>query len=308
MKNINILFVGGAKRYSFAEKLIEAGKDFKLTIQIYSYEIGEGLPIKDIATVIQGKSFDSDDIVNHLEEVVKSYSINIAIPFHDKSIVLLSSLSDIVFVPTCDRDLISVFSSKIDSSRFFLEFDIPFPSFSNKVPSIAKPDNGSSSKGIIKFYKQADLDNFLSENDISTFDLQDLVSGPEYSVDCYITADNSFQYFAIRQRLETLGGEVVKSKTVEVPSIKKICEKILNIRGITGALTIQFIYDDRDDTYGIMEINPRFGGGMLTSWGAGVPWFHILLRDYLGFPQKSVVHENDILMTRSFREHFVKES
>ena len=184
MKNINILFVGGAKRYSFAEKLIEAGKDFKLTIQIYSYEIGEGLPIKDIATVIQGKGFDSEDIVNHLEEVVRSYAINIAIPFHDKSIAHLSSLSDKVFVPTCDKDLISIFSSKIDSTRFFLKFDIPFPSFSNKVPSIAKPDNGSASKGIIKFYKQADLDNFLSENDISTFDLQDLVSGPEYSVDC----------------------------------------------------------------------------------------------------------------------------
>jgi biotin carboxylase len=71
---------------------------------------------------------------------------------------------------------------------------------------------------------------------------------------------------------------------------------------------MQFIYDDRDDTYGIMEINPRFGGGMFTSWGAGVPWFHILLRDYLELPQKPVVHENNILMTRSFREHFVKES
>ena len=53
MKNINILFVGGSKRYSFAEKLIEAGKEFGLTIKIYSYEMGEDLPIADIATVIQ---------------------------------------------------------------------------------------------------------------------------------------------------------------------------------------------------------------------------------------------------------------
>jgi len=62
MKNINILFVGGSKRYSFAEKLIEAGKEFGLTIKIYSYEMGEDLPIADIATVIQGKFFSSAEI------------------------------------------------------------------------------------------------------------------------------------------------------------------------------------------------------------------------------------------------------
>ena len=32
-----------------------------------------------------------------------------------------------------------------------------------------------------------------------------------------------------------------------------------------------------------MEVNPRFGGAMLTTWGAGVPWFKIVLSDYLNY-------------------------
>ncbi|MBT5400457.1 ATP-grasp domain-containing protein [bacterium] len=306
MKNINILFVGGSKRYSFAEKLIEAGKEFGLTIKIYSYEMGEDLPIADIATVIQGKFFSSAEIMPHLELVVNKYSIDIAIPFHDQAIYLLACLSEKVFVPTCNKSLISVFSSKINSSEFFKKHNIPFPPFSGKVPAIAKPDKGSASRGIKKFHRQSDLVDFLSSDKQSIYEIQDLVSGPEFSVDCYIAMDRKFKYFAIRQRLETLGGEVVKSRTVDMPSIKILSDQILKIPGMRGAITLQFIHDERDDSYGLMEINPRFGGGMLTSWGAGVPWFHIMLRDYLGIAQEPVHHHNNMLMTRSFREHFFR--
>ena len=53
-----------------------------------------------------------------------------------------------------------------------------------------------------------------------------------------------------------------------------------------------------------MEVNPRFGGAMLTTWGAGVPWFEIVLCDYLKLEIPTFSFRPNTLMVRSFREHF----
>jgi carbamoyl-phosphate synthase large subunit len=304
MKNLNILFVGGSKRNSFAENLIDAGGKNKFHINLYSYEMGSRLPIEDIATVIQGVSFESSKVINDIENVINKYKIDIAIPFHDKAIHLLKVHSSKVFTPISEKYLIDIFSSKIKTTKFLREMGVLVPSFSGNVPSIAKPDKGSSSKGILKFYKQYDLDYFINSGKEKNYEIQDLLSGPEYTVDCYVSLNGDFKHFAVRERLEVLGGEVVKSKTVDIPYIEKICSNIINIPGMVGAITIQFIYDDRSKKYYVMEINLRYGGGILTSWGAGVPWFDILLYDYMKKNHPIVKHKSNFYMTRSFREYF----
>jgi hypothetical protein len=55
-----------------------------------------------------------------------------------------------------------------------------------------------------------------------------------------------------------------------------------------------------------MEINLRYGGGVLASYGAGVQWFDILLRDFLSKKQLNAKHSKNSYMVRSFREHFCK--
>lgn len=303
-KTINILFVGGAKRYSVAEKLISAGQEMQIDIKIFSYEMGEGLPISDIATVIPGLRFDDPFVLDDLRQKINEYEIQIALPFHDLAVPILSRLNGEVFVPTCNENLCSIFSSKIQSVEFFKRNCIPLPPSSGAVPAIAKPDFGSASKGLLKFADQIELDIFLKSEASKNYCIQDLVSGPEFSVDGYIAVNGDFRHFAVRERLEVLGGEAVRSRTISIPEIEACCNKISHINGVKGAITLQFIYDQRTQMYGIMEINPRFGGGMLTSWGAGVPWFHILLNDYLGLQQQTVSHRNGVLMVRSFREHF----
>lgn len=304
MRTIRVLFVGGAKRFSAAEELLQAGRDLGVRVEIVAYEMGFGLPIADIATVIQGRKFSDAGALRHLQDVLREYSIDIALPYHDGAIPLLAPLSPDVFVPTCSPELVQVFSSKIKSGIFFREQDIPQPGFSGRVPAIAKPDYGSASKGLLHFTEQHELNAFLATNERSSYEVQDMASGPEYSVDGYISLNSEFRHFAVRQRIETLGGEVVRSQTVSIPQIDIQCERVAAITGMRGAITIQFIFDSRHMDYRVMEINPRFGGGMLASLGAGVPWFHILLRDFLCLPQHPVCHKAGVLMVRSFREHF----
>jgi carbamoyl-phosphate synthase large subunit len=301
---IRILFIGGAKRFSLAQRLIESGEQLNIKVEIFSYEIGFHHPISDIATLVPGKFFSDPDARSHIESILKKYDIDIALPFIDKSISILASLSHIVFVPTCSFNLVKIFDSKKESAMFFRKNKIPVHSYSEKVPVIAKPDFGSSSQGLLRFKDQKLLDIFLSSDESKNYEIQELVTGPEYSVDGYIALNSEFRHFAVRERLEVLGGEVTKSKTVEISDIEEYCIQLSKITGIKGAITIQFIYDGRTDRYGIMEINARYGGGMLTSYGAGVPWFKILLRDFLKLKQERVVQKNNILMVRSFREHY----
>ncbi len=306
MKNIRILFVGGGKRFSAAEKLVQSGKEMGFYVEIYAYEMGVGLPIADIATVIQGKSFAEQDVLFDLEQKILELNIDIALPYHDSAILLLAKLSHVVFVPTCNIELIQIFGSKIQSSDFFRNHEIPVPPFSGRAPSIAKPNFGSASKGLLAFTKQDELDLFLRSSERFDYEIQDFLSGPEYSVDGYIAINSEFSYFAVRERIETLGGEVIRSQTLAITEIEAYCQKIAKIDKVRGAITLQFIFDDRSNSYKIMEINPRFGGGMLTTLGAGVPWFKILLCDYFKIPQLKVSHKNGVLMVRSFREHFFK--
>lgn len=307
MKNIQILFVGGAKRYSAAKQFIEAGRKLNLNVHIFAYEMGFGLPIEDTATVIQGLKFSDPQILQHLENTIVENHIDIAIPYHDAAVELLSALSHLTFVPVSSVDICKTLFSKIQSNIFFKNIGLPVAGFNGSFPAIAKPDKGSASKGLKFFYDQPSLDTFLSSAESKQFEIQQLIKGKEYSVDAYISKDKNFAFFAPRIRLETLGGEAVKSITVHHDKILNACKILKNQSDIHGALTIQFIEDELTKEIFTMEINPRFGGGMLTTWGAGVPWFEIVLCEFLELPYPDFQFKENTLMVRSFREHFFHE-
>lgn len=304
MKQLNILFIGGGKRFSAAECFIEAGKKLNLKIEIFAYEMGFGLPIEKIATVIQGLKFADPEILDDLKNVIQNNNIEIAIPYHDHAVDLLAQLKDFVFAPTSDAKVCQTFFSKIASNKFFEEIGLPTAGFNRKVPAIAKPDRGSASKGLLFFKEQNELDSFLDSGESKKYEIQQLIDGEEYSVDGYIAMNSYFNFFAARKRLETLGGEAVRSLTITHTEIEEACKKLASQNGIQGAITIQFIEDKKTKNIYTMEVNPRFGGAMLTTYGAGVPWFEIVLCDYLQIPLPKFTFSPNVLMVRSFREHF----
>ena len=102
MRTLNILFIGGGKRYSAAECFIDAGKKLGIEIRIFAYEMGFGLPIEKIATVFQGLKFSDPNILNDIKKTISENQIEIAIPYHDHAVDLLAQLTDFVFAPTSD--------------------------------------------------------------------------------------------------------------------------------------------------------------------------------------------------------------
>ena len=62
MNKFNILFLGGGKRVSLAQRFIKAGKQLNLKTNVFAYELEKDLPFKCIGKVIQGKKWKDDHI------------------------------------------------------------------------------------------------------------------------------------------------------------------------------------------------------------------------------------------------------
>lgn len=306
LNRINILFLGGAKRVSMAEYFIEAGKKVGTDIHIFSYELNNEVPIREIATVIEGKKWA--ECLPHLKEVISSHHITIVIPFVDPATLIAAKLKaeiPAVFCPVSDETVCRRFFSKKMANDWCIENKIPVPlSIEGRFPKIAKPDTGSASQGIVKLNTDKEL-NDLSQKE--NYLIQQFINATEYTVDAYRSISHSnINYLVSRVRLETQGGEAVKAKTVKHHKIEQLSREIIEKSRLHGAITLQFLEDKQNGEVYFMEVNPRYGGGVVTSYGAGVDIAGILLADAQGiYSAEKTDWKEGLTMLRRFKEIYI---
>ena len=309
MKKLNVLFLGGAKRVSLAEHMIAAGHRLGLDIGVFSYELSEQVPIAVIGKVLIGKKWSNKDLYLDLHEQIKKNDISIVLPFVDPAIEVAAKLKKEVknlYVPTCSEEICHVMFDKILSEAWFMENGIPIPpSFSQsdalKFPVIVKPRKGSASKGI-KIIENAE--DWEKLEDKGQYVIQRYIANrEEYTVDCFVSSKGEMISIVPRIRLQTAGGEVINSQTCRDPQLIDLSKRILRAGDFRGPVTIQFLRDtETQDTY-VMEINPRLGGGVITSIAAGADITEFFLRDCLGEDLRPFDEWRDkTLMTRYFKE------
>lgn len=310
MNQINILFLGGAKRVSLAEHFIAAGEKLNCKIGIFSYELDEKCPIASVGTVIIGKKWRDANLMEDLTRVIQEYSINIVLPSVDPAIGVASRLRSFVgeevFIPISDVSVCDTMFDKKLSENWFIENKIPIPesySCDDKLvyPVFIKPRNGSASKGLEIIRNKEEWDNVSNPDN---YVIQRYIQNKkEYTVDCYIAQNGIIISVVPRERLAVAGGEVMSSMTLHDESIEQAARYVLSKGIFRGPVNIQFIKDlDNGNAY-VMEINPRFGGGVITSIEAGADTPSYVLKEYLG--QQLTVYQDwkpGTLMTRYFKE------
>lgn len=309
MREINILFLGGAKRVSLAEHFILSGEEMGVGIKIFSYELDVKVPLASVATILKGMKWNDAGVVSDLVEVIKNCHINIVLPFVDPAVQVVSKLKPLlsdVFIPSCDIDMCEIMFDKKLSEQWFVNNGISIPkSYSpegkKEYPIIIKPRNGSASKGIRIIENEEDWNSISTPSD---YVIQKYISNhDEYTVDCYVDQKGDIISIVPRIRLTVAGGEVVNSLTVRDDNLIHESRRILQCRGFYGPVTIQFIRDKELDMTYVMEINPRLGGGVITSIEAGADISAFILREFMG--QKLVPcydWKDKTLMTRYFKE------
>lgn len=309
MKKISILFLGGAKRVSLAEHFIKAGKKLGLDIAIFSYELDEKVPLASVGTIIKGKKWSDADLFSDLQNQIMRNDISIVLPFVDPAIEvaeLLKSGNQNLFIPTCGKDICHIMFDKVLSERWFKEKGLPIPpSFSQndqiQFPIIVKPRTGSASKGIRVIEDAEEWDKLVNKDN---YVIQQFIANrEEYTVDCYVTTSGKIISIVPRLRIQTAGGEVMNSETRRDKDLIAISEKVLMLGDFKGPVTIQFLRDKKTGANYIMEINPRLGGGVITSIEAGADITEFILCDYLGEELQPCNDWKDkTLMTRYFKE------
>ncbi|WP_195661415.1 ATP-grasp domain-containing protein [Bacteroides nordii] len=306
---MNLLFLGGAKRVSIAEHFLSYGRKMDIEINIFSYELDEKVPIAAIGKVIKGLKWNDVSILDDIINVIKHYHIDIVLPFVDPAIVISAKLKQLctnVFIPVSSEYICDVMFDKRRSAVWFEKNDITQPLYFSctsdiQFPVIFKPRRGSASKGI---FIANSLSEIPEDIDSDQYLIQEYISDrQEYSVDCYVSQKGHILSVVPRIRLETAGGEATKSLVVRDPLIIEEAEKILLTAEFYGPVTIQFIRDSHNGKIYVMEINPRLGGAVVASIGAGSEIISFIVNEAMGHNVSPVnTWKENTLMTRYFKE------
>jgi Carbamoylphosphate synthase large subunit (split gene in MJ) len=312
MKALNVLFIGGAKRVSFAEYLKRSAESQGYEFNLYSYELEKEVPLAVMAEIIIGLRWKDAQLIPHLTEVIREKQINLVLPFVDPAIAVSRELKELlpdVFIPVSNMAICRTMFDKCLAAEWFESLNLPVPRTCHPdeelfFPLIAKPKTGSASKGIVVIQDKEAFDSFMGKYNLDEYLLQQYVEkGEEFTVDCYVSQNKEIISVVPRIRLEQSGGEAVRSKTIHDETIESLSRQLLQSGALEGPITIQFIRDRKTGETYFMEINPRYGGAVITSFAAGADTTRTLIEEISGQKASPITDwKADVLMTRYFKE------
>jgi carbamoyl-phosphate synthase large subunit len=111
---------------------------------------------------------------------------------------------------------------------------------------------------------------------------QELVEGAEYTCDVYVDFQKRVRCVVPRRRLEVRSGEVSKGQIVKDPQIMTEVTSVIERLGAgPGVITLQ-LFQTKGSRIKVIEINPRFGGGVPLSIKAGADFPKWILQELAG--------------------------
>lgn len=169
-------------------------------------------------------------------------------------------------------------------------------------PLIVKPARGVSSQHVVRVASPATLADALAA--VPEPVVEELVEGPEYTVDYLSDAHGTPLAAVPRQRLETKAGISVKGVTEEAPAVAAAATKAAQALGIRGPCNLQCRV--RAGVPVFFDVNPRFSGALPLTVAAGVNGPLILTKLALGLPVRpeELRWQPGVVMARYWEEVF----
>lgn len=173
-------------------------------------------------------------------------------------------------------------------------------------PWIVKPRAGRGSRGVRLLDHPADVATALGED--ADLIAQTRLPGREFTADALVDRDGGLRTVVPRWREETKAGISVKGRTFDSRPVTDVVAAALVAVGLTGPANVQgFVADDGSAT--VVEINPRFSGGLPLTLAAGADVVSAYLTGVRepGAPLPHLQFRAGVSMSRYFAETYASE-
>lgn len=170
-------------------------------------------------------------------------------------------------------------------------------------PWVVKPRFGRGSRDVMYVGDRAELRYALKR--VPDALVQTQLDGREFTADALVSAHGRALAVVPRWRLETRGGISTRGETFCDDAVTRAVAATLEAVGMTGPANVQGFVDS-DGAVWIMEVNPRFSGGLPLSLAAGADLVGQYLRGMRGLPidESRLAFRPGVRMMRRFTEVF----
>ncbi len=164
-------------------------------------------------------------------------------------------------------------------------------------PVFVKPRTGSGSVGATSIKNPQELSELWESSPVPLI-IQEYMAGDDLGADVYVDCI-SRQTVAIfgKKKLESRIGGANKTISIKDNSLFDFVKNIVAQFDFYGPIDLDIFH--QNGAYYLLEINPRFGGGYLHAYGAGVDFYHFILNNIRGVenpPQIGRYAEEVIMM------------
>ncbi|MFC0703508.1 carbamoyl-phosphate synthase large subunit [Marinobacter persicus] len=237
----------------------------------------------------------------HAHDALTEMSIDIVIPSLDETLQGWAQRKQSyaqrgISVIVSDPDVVAICQDKWRTFQFFAEHGIPTAetSLTQDYP-LVKPRTGRGGAGVQVTHKKVDMDGMIS---------QEILSGTEYTIDIFCSAESQPEYIVPRRRInvrdgKSTAGVVEKHSGIEA-WVRAICKRLRFI----GPVNMQcFVLPDGSIKF--VEINPRIAGGMALGFAATENWINLIVDNIIeGKPIVPRPIQDGLKMRRYYSEVF----
>lgn len=214
--------------------------------------------------------------LNYKEEMLKVIRMtrpDIIVPTFDEDLLLFDSVRNQLdcFILLSPSKTIHICNDKRKTAETFP--DIAAKTFSLEeahkqrlYPIFIRPAIGRGSKFSFKVENDDDLEYALKK--VENPFIQEWLPGPEVTVDTFADFEGKLLGIAPRIRVQTRGGISTKGRFIKDEQIEKACKIVHQRLKIIGPTNTQFMKNSSGN-WRLLEINPRYAGGLALSYQAG---------------------------------------
>ena len=232
------------------------------------------------ARIVYPSPTRDDEFLSVINRAVERYSIDVILPMSLELVEVFarnrSSLPDHVQIPIAEMDKFVVAADKAAAVSFARTVAIPTPtvfarpSDVDRFPVVVKRRHGS---GVVRYVNDAEE---LAEVFTPDWTIQEYLPGAGYGFSALFDNGVEKAFFMHRRVREypVTGGASTAAESFYDARLRDHGLRLFRALGWHGVAMAEFIRDERNGEFKLIEINPKFWGSLDLPVAAGVdfPW------------------------------------